>query len=141
MKSERIEKKIFLNEKKTKWCRCIVFKNKVDMQDFYKNEIPDDVGHYKTEGVSIHYERYVQNKLSGETGKVLLHFYSCSAPTTTHELLHAVLYAYKHKKNKVQYPIIIKGIKEEEEILHNLSFAVNQFYKWYWKKVAPKFNG
>lgn len=139
MKTERVQKKIWLNEAKTKWCICVVFKNKADMQKAYKQIRPLEKGHEEVDGVSIHYGRYDGNKLSGNTGKVLLHFKGCGVAVATHEILHAVLYAYKHTKNKQQYPIVIKDMKEEEVILHNYSFSAYQFYTWYYKKIEPKF--
>lgn len=128
-------KRIYLNTQKTKYCIVKLFGKKKDMQDYYFSFSPQDADHYLCQGVSIHYEKInaVNNKLSPETGMVLLHFGSCGAGIVTHELMHAVLYAYKHKKYKKQYPIVIKNMAEEERILRNHTFAVREFYKWYWK--------
>ena len=105
------------------------------MQDHYYKLQPDDSNHYECQGVSLHYEKIdvEGNKTSPETGTVLLHFGSCGAGTVSHELLHATLWAYKHRKGKKQYPIIIKDMDEEEVILRNHTEAVRQFYIWYWK--------
>lgn len=128
-------KRIYLNTKKTKYCVVKLFGKKRDMQDYYFRANPNDTHHYECQGVSLHFEKInaVSGSLSPQTGEVLLHFGSCGAGIVTHELLHAVLYAYKHKKRKKQYPIIIKDMDEEEVILRNHTEAVRQFYKWYWK--------
>lgn len=71
--------------------------------------------------------------LSGEVATVFLSCQNAGAGIVSHELLHAVLYAYKYKKNKKQYPIIIRSMNEEDKILRNHTFAIIQFYKWFWK--------
>lgn len=86
-------------------------------------------------GASTHYWKYIGKALKGETGTVFLSVEDCGAGIISHEFMHAVLWAYKHTKNKKQYPIVIKNMKEEEVILHNHTFVVQQFYKWYWRKV------
>lgn len=86
-------------------------------------------------GVSLHYEIYCGRKVKNDTGKVLLSLQDCGAGLVSHELLHAVLWAYKHKRSKKQYPIVIKNMNEEEKILQNHTYAVKQFYNWYWKVI------
>jgi hypothetical protein len=112
------------------------------MQDYYKKHCADrglkDKGHYNVSGVSLHYENRVNGKCQPETGTVLLCLDHCGAGVVSHEFLHAVLWAYKHRKNKKQYPIIIKNMREEEDILQNHTFAVTQFYNWYWSKITAK---
>lgn len=112
------------------------------MQDYYKwycdKYGKNDTGHYSVLGVSLHYTKFIKNILHSDVGIVLLNINDCSASIVSHELFHAILHAYKHTKYKKQYPIVIKNMTEEEKILHNHSFAVNQFYNWYWK-VESKF--
>lgn len=137
---EFLKKKIWLREDKGKWCWCFVFKKKSEMRVYYKKVSPQDKNHDFVRGCSIHFYRYKGKILSRKTGVVLLNFEDgCGAGVTTHELLHAVLFANQHHKTKPQYPIVIKSMEQEEKILHSHTFAVNQFYKWYWKKVEPSF--
>lgn len=89
-------------------------------------------------GVHCPYEKYRGRKLSPETGTVFLAVEYCGAGIVSHELLHAVLWAHKHKRNKRQYPIVIENMRQEENILHNHTYAVEQFYRWYWKVVENK---
>jgi len=131
------KKRVYLNTKRTKYCIVELYAKKTDMQNRYKTicirrGYPDK-GHFKVEGVSLHYEKLTNGKLLSETGTVLLHLKECGAGVVAHELLHAVLWANKHKKYKKQYPIVIKNMKEEERILQNFTFAVIGFYNWYWK--------
>lgn len=129
-------KKVWLNKKHTKYCWVKLFGNKKDMQQFYydwdKKGGLLDGNHFEVKGVSLHYRRVVDGKSHPETGMVLLSFENCGAGVVTHEILHAVLWARKHHQNKKQYPIVIKSMKEEEEILRNHTYAVQQFYNWYW---------
>lgn len=135
------KKKLFLNDKKTKWCIVQLYNHKYDMQQAYikyckqRGQKPDPIL-----GASTHYEKiYIgdkgKEKLSGETGTVFLCAEHCGAGLVAHELLHAVLYAWKHKLNKEQYPITIKNMDEEEEILRNLTFAISQFYQWFYNNT------
>lgn len=105
------------------------------MQDAYFKARPYDVSHYKCLGVHLAYERWDMKtgKIKPESGTVLLSLENCGASVVVHELTHAVLYAWKHKKYKKQYPITIKNMKEEELVLHRVSEATAQFYNWYWK--------
>ena len=143
MKVPRIRKKIYLNLEKTKFCICNVFERKKDMQDFY-SAVTEQKEVERVCGASLHYcrEDFSSGKgvLSGETGVVLLNFQNCDAGVVAHEMAHAVLWAHKHSKKKKQHPLIIKDIEEEEVILYNLTFAIDQFYKWYFSKIVKKFN-
>jgi hypothetical protein len=137
MKAYR-QKKIWLDENHRKYCIAKLYKEKIDMQNDYKERSPNDQNHYKCLGVHSPYEKLKVNKngsmaLSNETGTVNLCMQHCGAGVVSHEFLHAVLWAYKHKRRKKQYPIIIKDMAEEEDVLHNLTYAIQQFYKWYWK--------
>lgn len=135
------KKKIFVNENNYVWCR--VYADKKEMQRYYEKVGGNDSDHYKCSGVALNYERWCfsgnkKTQVSMETGTVLLHLKSLGAGIVSHEFMHAVLWAHKHKKGKNQYPIIIKDMKEEEEILHNHTYAVRNFYSWYWKYLEPK---
>lgn len=108
------------------------------MQEAYKKFRPQDRNHFKVSGCHCGYEllkvrRGKKTRLSKDTGTVFLSFGHCGAGVVTHELAHAILWAHRHKRGKQQYPIVIKNMKEEEEILYNLTYAIRQFYTWYWK--------
>jgi hypothetical protein len=132
------KKKIWLNGKKTKYCFVKLFKCKKDMQAEYRKESPHDDLHDKTLGVSLHrvYVDAKSLKMTPCTGIVLLSVENCGAGVACHEIMHAVLWAHKHSKNKKQHPIFIKSMDEEEEILHNFSYAIRQFYNWFYKVTA-----
>ncbi len=134
------EKKIFLNNNHSKYCIVRVFYKESEMRAFYKRHCEErglpDPDHFQIKGVSLHYEKISGRKLSPETGMVLFSLENCGAGVVTHELLHAILWAHKHKANKQQYPIVIKDMKEEEQILSNHTYAVMQFYRWYWKLLT-----
>jgi hypothetical protein len=135
-------KLIYLNEKKSKFCIIKLFDTKKEMQDAYAKFRPDDTQHYKCLGAHCAYEKLLfsnskRGSLSKESGTVFLSKEYLGAGIVTHELMHAVLWAYKHKRGKKQYPIIIKSMKEEEEILHNHTYAVKQFYNWLYTFLTP----
>lgn len=129
-------KKIWLNEKKTKYCTTRLYRDKKEMQKYYDLHCDSHaVKGLQIAGASMHWVMIngLTKKVTGETGMVLLCMERTGAGVVSHEFLHAVLWAHKHHKHKKQHPIVIKNMKEEEEILHNLSYAVRQFYNWYWK--------
>jgi hypothetical protein len=132
------QKKIWTDKKKGKYCIVKLFKTKIDMQNAYKDRCPSDTQHYRCLGAHNAYEK-VKVESDGEmttmneTGTVFLNLEFCGAGIVSHELMHAVLWAHGHKKNKKQYPIVIKNMKQEEAILQNHTIAVIDFYKWYWK--------
>lgn len=128
------KKKIIVNQEKDKWVWCYLFKEKGEMQKAYNLASPKDRGHDKVEGVAIN-RSYQKSK---QTGYVFLHTGRCGAGVVSHEFMHSVLWAHKHRYWKEQYPITIKNMKEEEKILHNLTVAVAQFYKFYWDIVDNK---
>lgn len=127
-------KQVWLNHKKTKYCIIHLFGTNSEMQKAYDKN-PHNNGGSKVLGAHCGYEKYKtpNYKIHPETGIVFLSLENCGASVVPHELMHAVLWAWKHKRLKKQYPIVIKNMKDEEELLHNQSFAVNQFYNWYWK--------
>lgn len=146
------KKRIYLNEEKTKYCIVKLYKTLNEMQTAYAKQCPYDKNHNQVLGVHNAFELFApinkkekidKNLLIGkstknfrllpQSGIVFLSLKNCGAGIVTHELMHAVLWAYKHKINKQQYPIIIKNMKEEELILRYHTLAVMEFYKWYWK--------
>lgn len=136
-----IRKRIFLNRNKSKYCVVHLYNFKYDMQQAYLRYCKERG--QKGEpvlGASCHYEKWDTKKggkevFSNETGTVFLCVEECGAGIVTHELMHAILWAHKHKIGKEQYPFVIKNMKEEETILTNHTFAVTQFYKWFWELV------
>jgi hypothetical protein len=133
-------KKIWLDENHKWYCYVRLYREKIDMQNDYKKRSPNDTNHYKTLGVHNGYVllKYAKNgglKYINETGTVHLCIKHCGAGIVSHEFMHAVLWAYKHNRNKEQYPILIKNMVEEEKILHMLTYSVQQFYRWYWQIV------
>jgi len=131
-------KKIWLNEKHTKYCWVKLYGIRENMRDDYKNDPRSNTSPktgYGINGASLHWEHFnpVTKELKKDTGCVYLCKEYCGAGVVSHELLHAVLWAHKHRNYKKQYPIIIKSMREEETIAYNLTHAVQQFYQWYWK--------
>jgi len=133
-------KRIYLNKEKTHYSVAHLFKTTKMMQEFYKKHHPKDSdGHNKVLGVSTH-GHYLMKKhkrsrwiKSPQTGTLLLSLEHCGAGVISHEIMHAVLYAHNRSKKKKQHPIVINSMEEEEVILHNLTYAVRQFYNWFWK--------
>jgi len=127
-------KKIWLNTRKTKYCIVKLYDHKKEMQCAYK-EFTRDRKSSKVKGASCHYSKltYRPYKLSPEVGTVFLCREYCGAAIVAHEFMHAVMWAYRHTRYKKQYPFVIKSMREEEVLLHNHSYAVMQFYVWYWK--------
>jgi len=124
-----------------------VFKRKADMQAAYDaaNRAKGVVDGDNVQGVHLGYTRYGPNgdgtyTLHPESGTVLLYFGSCGAGVVSHEFMHAVLWAVTHQKSGddpedycEHYPIIIDNMDQEEVLLHNLTYAVRQFYNWLYK--------
>lgn len=136
-------KKIFLNEGHTSYCIVKLFKTKLLMQQAYEKRSPQDDGHYKVSGCHIAYtlllvDKKKKTRISPQTGEVFLNLSECGAGIICHELAHAIFWAHMHKNKKKQYPFIIKNMDEEEEILYNLTYAIRQFYTWFWE-VKKKF--
>lgn len=131
-------KRIYLNKKKTRYCTVKLYADKLQMQNDLKKNLSGKLDYYKCLGLHHAYTRLLIKKngtvnLIPETGTVYLCLQHCGAGIVSHEFLHAVLWAWKHKRNKKQYPIVIKNMKQEEEVLHNHTDAVSHFYDWYWK--------
>lgn len=100
------------------------------MQKFYKDWCPQDKNHDNVGGVAVNRTYWDISKgkkiLMNRTGR-------CGAGVVSHEIMHAVLWANKFSARKKQYPIVIKSMKEEEELLKKHTLAVRDFYEWYWK--------
>ena len=134
-------KRIYLTLDKKKYCVVRVYPTKIEMQEGYKKFKSGDKGHYKVLGSHCGYEKFIVEKgkpmkLSPETGTVFLSRQHLGVGVVSHELMHAVIWAKTHKKGwKDQYPFVIKDMNAEEKLLHNLSYAVRQFYDWFWKKL------
>lgn len=145
VKCNKKSKRIWLNFPHKKYCQVILYEKKFEMQKDYARYSPQDGNHYKTLGVHHGFDKLIiepgkKAKLSPQTGIVRLCLEHCGAGVVSHEFMHAVLWANGHKRYKKQYPIVIKNMKEEEKILHNLTYAVRQFYEWYWKVTNRKGN-
>jgi len=141
------EKKVYLDlwstnkRRKTskKYCLVRIYNSKKDVQNSFKEYLKQGGRKEKVNknlvGVHNGYEKFKigSKKPLPETGTVRLCKQNLGAGVVTHELMHAVLWSRIHSTKNNQYPIIIKSMKEEEEILGNHTLAVQQFYKWYWK--------
>jgi hypothetical protein len=131
--------KIWVNERQTKFVKAIVFQTTEEMREAYKKFNPTDRNHDEVMGCHCAYTARVVDKKTGKsrawgnTGRIFLSFEYLGAGLVAHEFMHAVLWAYKHNGKKKQFPIVIKSMKEEEKILHALTFALKTFYNWYWK--------
>lgn len=124
------------------------------MQSRYK-ELSEIGDHDKVLGVHVAYMHFVPPKgqvpkkplsikkcrelfkLSPHTGIVLLSLENCGAGVVSHELMHAVFFAHNIQNNN-QYPIKVKNMGEEENILRCHTLAVETFYDWYWRITEGK---
>lgn len=141
------KKRIYLNEGRTKYCVVKVYKDKLKMQEAYAKYSPAAEEPFGVAGVHCGYDMLKVSKdgkavCGPETGTVFLCYEKCGAGIVSHELGHAVLWAHKHRKGKRQYPIVIKNMDDEEEVLYHLYLAVRQFYDWLyeiekWFKAQP----
>lgn len=131
------QKRIYLNEGHTKYCVAKLYKTRELMRQAYKDYKPSD-GCSEVSGAHCPFKALIFKKkkraiLSPHTGILFLNLQDCGAGIICHEIAHAVLWAHKHKRHKEQYPIVIKDMDEEEEILYHLTYAIRQFYNWYWE--------
>ena len=129
-------KKIFVTQDKTKYVWCYLFENNKEMNLVYK-EMCKQMGkrYNRVLGVSVHstYKYLSNNKVHPLTGSVLLSKQHLGAALVAHEFTHACLWAFKHHKNKKQYPLVIKNMAEEETLCQNQSVAIKMFWNWYYK--------
>ena len=127
--------KIFLNTKNTRYATIEVHETLAGMRKAIMAFRPDSKNIRRVVGQCCPHERI--NTRTGRTHREIANVFLCSnncgAGVAGHELLHAVLWAFQYKKYKNQYPIVINNMDEEEELLHNHSHAVMQFYQWYFK--------
>lgn len=131
---------IYLDDAHTKYCIVRLFATKRLMQSAYAKRTPYSEGHYKVSGSNVPYHcvRMKQDgseETKGEIATVFLSVENCGAGVVAHELGHAALWGYKYHPGKVQFPIIFNSMEDEEEFLYSQTYAVMQFYRWYWKVV------
>lgn len=140
-------KKIWLTLDKKKYCYVRVYPDKASMQEAYRAyRSYDGKNGWKILGAHSGYTRYVcekgkRCKTLPETGTVWLSKENCGAGIVAHELMHAVIWARTHRARWTdQYPFVIKNMNEEEKLLHNLTYAIRQFYTWFYDQpdLAPK---
>ena len=130
------KKKIWMDSKHRKYVWVWLFRTRKLMQKYYST-VDDSLNANRVHGVCMGYVRLDYEDGKGtyipETARVLLNFEDCGAGVVSHELGHAALNAWHHSPKRKTYPVIIKNMKDEEEILHSQTYAVRQFYRWYWK--------
>lgn len=110
-----------------------LYDTKENMRIDYKEMKPEDLNHDKVESVHCAYtfiEEYDDGseEYSKKTGIIMTNSEGLDVGVIPHEIMHAVLWAYNHSEDKVQYPIVINNMEEEEIILHAFSNALQQFY-------------
>lgn len=138
------KKKLWLTTDNRKYCWVKVFNTLEEMREAYHQFRSYEKNWNDVQGVHCGYEKLKiekgkRPKTTSETGTVFLSKTHCGAGVVTHELLHAVLWAKQHKHRwKTQYPITIKSMKEEERLAHNHTYAVTQFYNWFFDEVKGK---
>ncbi len=132
------KKRIYFEGNKGKYCVVHLFKTRKELNKWYREN--DRTAKEEVYGVSIHREIYkakdkmIPKNIFPETGKVLLSLQNCGTGVVSHEIMHQVLWSYKHGKRPIKdYPFTIKSMKHEEEILHRFSKVIIDFYRWYWK--------
>lgn len=135
-------KRIYTNTKRTRWIIVRLYNTRKEMRAAYKEFQPSDKGHNEVFGVHCAYDKVNvdangASKQCGEKGTVFLSLQDCGAGVVAHELGHAVFWGLGRLRKK-QYPIVIKNMQQEEVYLHNLTYAIIQFYRWYWKVVEEK---
>lgn len=147
MKNKFYRKKIKTN-KEDNWVWTYLFRDINDMRNFYKRISPEDTKPELIEGVCVNREYYKADKVkniklsnkSKHVGYVLTCLKSAGAGVVGHEFMHAVFFAngISKVKCKKQYPIVIKSMEEEERLLYAFTYAVDDYYKWYWKLKDQK---
>lgn len=128
-------KKLFLSRDNEKYCVVKLYDTNKKMQRGYDRSVHKNVKDYaKVLGAHCGYVCIdtTTGKEHPETGTIFLSLENCGAGIAGHEIMHAVLWGWKHKSMKRQYPIKIKNMDEEEEILHSFTHMISQFYDWYW---------
>jgi len=127
-------KKIWMNYKKTRYIWCYLWKDKEEMNEEYHRRKPSEkpavLGTHMGR-VAWYYEKK-KRRLYPQSGIIFLHIDNCGATVAAHEFMHGAIWAHRHSLKKKQYPFTIKSMNEEEELLHNFSYAIGQFYDWYW---------
>lgn len=135
------KKRIYLKYDMTKYCDVFLFDTRKELRAFYAKHCPKDGNHHKVRGVSVHRDYYQQKGkskkwvLMPKTGEVLLSLQDCGAGVVTHEFMHATIWAFRHNGKNDQYPFVIRNMREEEKLLHGFTFAVMQFYRWYYQII------
>lgn len=125
------KKKLFLNVRKTRYCWVKVYDSAENMREAAKKSTSQNVN----DAVGLHeaYRRFHKGKFVPETGIIYLNTKWMGAGVVDHEIMHAIFWAWKNNKDKKQYPIVINNMKQEENILQNLTFAIRQYWLWYFK--------
>lgn len=132
------KKKLYVDGDKRKLYVVVhLFKKEKEMQEFYKKWCPQDKNHNIVGGVAVNRTYYKvggrKKTLMPRTGELLLSLERMGTSVVGHEIMHAVFWAHGFRALKPQYPITIKSMKEEEQVLRKFSLAVREFYGWYWK--------
>src|SRR5688500_6865677 len=63
--------------------------------------------------VRLKIEKDGSDSVHNHIATIFLAFHECGAGVATHEIMHAILWAWKFHKEKQQYPIVINSMEEE----------------------------
>ena len=113
-----------------------VYKDLKSMRLAYKKICPTN--EYVNDVIGVHcgYMRidYASGEKHGslmnETGTVYLNINDCDSWIVAHEFLHALLWSHKFDYRKIQHPISIDSMDQEEDICYGLTEMLQVFYKW-----------
>lgn len=131
----------------TNYVQVRLYPEKIHMQEDFKQLCPKSSDHSHTLGVHVIYCKKqdgmnCNNSAEGRSGTVMLNLENIGAGIVAHEFGHAVLWAWDFVDKKEQYPLVLRTMEDEEEILHRQTRAVTEFYRWFWtiyqeKQVTP----
>lgn len=128
-------KKIWVSDRRYVWVR--LYKTRKDMLEYADSRNSDKEPFDRNlAGCHFAYRQYVVGegtpKFIAESGTVLLNMEYLGAGIVAHELLHAVLWAFKHStRKKDNHPLAIKDMKQEERICYALTDACIDFWNWW----------
>lgn len=129
--------RIYLNREHTLYCIVRLYPCQQSMQRAYRRRTgsKDGILGACQPYQYVSYRNNPDGEVMPEVATIYLCVAHCNAGIVSHEFGHAALWAFKFKPGKVQYPLVIRSMKQEEKLLHMQTYAVQQFYEWYWKVV------
>jgi hypothetical protein len=136
-------KKIVVNNKTGKFCIFRLYGSRGDMIAGHNEFCPTSKVGADMLGAHAGIWRFVlrgyRRALYKQTGVVFLCVEHCGAGVVGHEIMHAVMFARNHRMSFRQYPVVIKELAEEEEMLYDYTDATMEFYCWFYDVAKKKY--